>query len=245
MNYLMQRVSWSISPLGRTCMGTTRILSTLHEDLCEWVSFRRNVSTQLSTLNSAHHFLLSISKAFFSNIFALAGQEWPPKDDDHVSESSESNDEGGKFLQDSSPWTYESGLNPALRPTNSELRSRRRRRLQNGIPGSSVVPPYHPDYRKNEAYAHEAEEYSEDTASSEEGLSHPGKSRIRRGSEGYEVRQEGREDMLKRYLTEIGEDPNRYLRYIPQPDEDSGEDEDDNIPLSYHKERLADETGLQ
>lgn len=69
--------------------------------------------------------------------------------------------------------------------------------------------------------------------------------RVRRGSEGYEVRQEGREDMLRRYLMEIGEDPDRYLRYIPQPDEDSGEEENENIPLSYHRERLADESVLE
>ncbi|KAF8910100.1 hypothetical protein CPB84DRAFT_1673142, partial [Gymnopilus junonius] len=143
-----------------------------------------------------------------------------------------------------SPWTYENGLNPALHPTNSELRSRRRRRLQNGLPGSSSVPPYHPDYRENQTFADEGE-YSEETASAGEEFSRPGKVHVRRGSEGYEVRQEGREDMLRRYLAEIGEDPDRYLRYIPQPDEDSEEDESENIPLSYHRERLADEIEME
>ncbi|PPQ73379.1 hypothetical protein CVT26_015482 [Gymnopilus dilepis] len=174
------------------------------------------------------------------------GEEWPPKGQtDRISESPEPNEELGETLQNSSPWTYENGLNPALLPTNSELRSRRRQKSKNAIPGSSIVPPYHPDYREDQKYSPEPDDYTEESPSSEDDFPQAGKVRVRRGSEGYEVRQEGREDMLRRYLMEIGEDPDRYLRYIPQPDEDSGEEENENIPLSYHRGRLADESVLE
>jgi len=71
---------------------------------------------------------------------------------------------------------------------------------------------------------YEAEEHSSDEDANY------GKARVRRGSEGYEVRQINREDMLQRYLEELGEE-GRYVRYIPQPDDD--EEEYDNVPLAY------------
>lgn len=40
----------------------------------------------------------------------------------------------------------------------------------------------------------------------------------------------GREEMLRRYLKEVGEEPGRYIRYIPQPDET---DSEDDRPLTY------------
>jgi len=63
---------------------------------------------------------------------------------------------------------------------------------------------------------------------------------VRRGSEGYEVRPVGREEMLKRYLEELGEEPGRYLQYIPEPDSDSEEEfegkdnevDSENVPLA-------------
>ncbi|KAF7784158.1 hypothetical protein Agabi119p4_323 [Agaricus bisporus var. burnettii] len=55
---------------------------------------------------------------------------------------------------------------------------------------------------------------------------------VRRGSEGYEVRPISREEMLREYMDSVGEDYDRYLRYIPQPDSD-GEDIpiDDSVGL--------------
>jgi len=163
--------------------------------------------------------------------------EWPLKE---TASSDSSSDQNGDDSRNSSPWTYENeSLNPALRPSNSQLRTstaRRRRPPQNKIPGASSLPPYHPDYREDEQDAYAPEEYSEESGSSE-GESRAGKTHVRRGSEGFEVRQEGREEMLRRYLQELGEDPDRYLRYIPQPDEDS-ESEDDNVPLAYHQDTL-------
>jgi hypothetical protein len=61
---------------------------------------------------------------------------------------------------------------------------------------------------------------------------------VRRGSEGYEVQPAAREEMLRQYLENLGEEPGRYLRYIPQVedgDESNFEDEDDdNVPLASH-----------
>lgn len=90
------------------------------------------------------------------------------------------------------------------------------------------MPPYHPDFSERENIR---ESEDEDDSSNDEKNAVYGSVRVRRGSEGYEVRPQNREDMLRRYLEELGEEPGRYLRYIPQPD-DASEDEDDNIPLA-------------
>jgi len=50
--------------------------------------------------------------------------------------------------------------------------------------------------------------------------------------------------MLQRYLENLGEEPGRYLRYIPQVDDEPEnesdlEDEDgDNVPLASHTKGL-------
>ena len=137
-------------------------------------------------------------------------------------------------LQSTSPWTFENGdFNPALQPSNESLRqatSVARKRQRSCIPegaDSSDVPPYHPDYdRGNENGLDEEDSPDEDANYSE--------ARVRRGSEGYEVRQINREDMLRRYLEELGEKEGRYVKYIPQPDSDVDDDGDeDNVPLAY------------
>jgi palmitoyltransferase len=46
---------------------------------------------------------------------------------------------------------------------------------------------------------------------------------VRIGSEGYEVRPVGREEMLRKYLEELGEEPGRYVRYMPETDSNSEE----------------------
>lgn len=66
---------------------------------------------------------------------------------------------------------------------------------------------------------------------------------MRRGSEGYEIRPESREQMLREYLESLGEQPDRYLRYIPQVDEDfdtdgDGADDDDDVPLGQISQRF-------
>jgi len=147
---------------------------------------------------------------------------WPPRDPNMPHEEEPSTE----FILPDSPWTYNNGnFNPELLSTNSaRLDTPRRRRSQNGEDHSSL-PPYHPDYQERESHSLE---YSSDDADEEYWEAPRGKTLVRRGSEGYEVRPAGREDMLKRYLEQIGETPRRYHRYIPEPDSES----EDDVPLT-------------
>jgi palmitoyltransferase ZDHHC6 len=36
--------------------------------------------------------------------------------------------------------------------------------------------------------------------------------------------------MLRRYLTDLGEEPGRYLRYISQPESEEIDDSEDDVP---------------
>ncbi|CAK5264447.1 unnamed protein product [Mycena citricolor] len=122
---------------------------------------------------------------------------WPPEDPDFMPRDD-------RFKLPDSPWTYENGsVNPDLEPSNAA----RRRKLANG---ASALPPYHPDYRP--ADDTEASESSDEDEYRETGRG----VKIRRGSEGYEVRPAQREDMLQRYLAEFGEESQSYHRYIPE-----------------------------
>ena len=140
----------------------------------------------------------------------------------------------GSIIDKSSPWTYENGsLNPNLQPSNSQ--SRRRNISQTSSPGASSLPPYHPDYKEEDqgAYNPGNDESQDERESAPRGRLH-----VRRGSEGYEIRPEEREEMLQRYLTELGENPGRYLRYIPQPESEESTSEDD-VPLTQRKELIG------
>jgi len=108
-----------------------------------------------------------------------------------------------------------------------------RRATKNTIPGASLFPPYHPNYKEQQ----ESDRYSEGSSDGQ----FPKNSEqlhVRRGSEGYEVRPTEREEMLSRYLKELGEEPGRYVRYIPQV-EDESDDDDDDTPLAYRAERFG------
>jgi len=164
---------------------------------------------------------------------SFVGTEWPAR------EASVTSSEGSTDVQDptsvSSPWTYQNGsVNPALQPSNSNLRSRKRK-IRQKIPGASSLPPYHPDYREDEQEAAYVSYSESEESGSSDGVQKLTANRIRRGSEGYEIRQENRDEMLRRYLREVGEDPDRYLRYIPQPDENDELDEEDNVPLASYR----------
>ncbi|KAG9222487.1 hypothetical protein CCMSSC00406_0002822 [Pleurotus cornucopiae] len=139
---------------------------------------------------------------------------WPPEDPDAREYDDNDDDGAGQFELPESPWTYENGaLNPSLQPYNSELRTsalQRRHKRQN------------PQTQSNTNADEHVYESSESESSYQE---FP---RKRRGSEGYEVRPVDRNEMLRRYLEEIGEAPGRYHRYIPQPESAS---EDDELPL--------------
>ncbi|KAJ7070731.1 zf-DHHC-domain-containing protein [Mycena amicta] len=147
-----------------------------------------------------------------SSADSISDQEsWPPRDPDTV----HGGDPNKDFSLPPSPWTFENGsVNPNLQPSNS---ARRRTKANTG---ASALPPYHPDYQ-----AAAAEEESEDDEYYEDNS----RVRVRRGSEGYEVRPGNREDMLTRYLSEIGE--TRYHYYVPEPESDN-ESEAEDTPLT-------------
>jgi palmitoyltransferase ZDHHC6 len=94
------------------------------------------------------------------------------------------------------------------------------------------LPPYHPDYQDNEDGDGFVESDDSEDDYDQEQANSP---RVRRGSEGYEVKSMDREQLLERYLRELGEQPGRYHRYIPQvySDDDAEEEgeEEDNVPL--------------
>lgn len=56
--------------------------------------------------------------------------------------------------------------------------------------------------------------------------------RARRGSEGYEVQSIDREEILRRYIETRGEEAGRYKVYVPEPDTESEEDGEENVPLA-------------
>ena len=56
--------------------------------------------------------------------------------------------------------------------------------------------------------------------------------RVRRGSEGYEVKPVNREEMLRRFIDERTSEPGRYNVYEPEQLSVSDEDEvDEDVPL--------------
>ncbi|KAF9454208.1 palmitoyltransferase PFA4 [Macrolepiota fuliginosa MF-IS2] len=157
---------------------------------------------------------------------------WPPRDPDTYKP------ENYDHLETSSPWTYgHDTLNPTLQPTSSSRRRTGAKSRDSCIPVThDRVPPYHPDYDKGESYPTGDDDSDSQVNSDDdvEGDDVPlgtmyGQSdvRMRRGSEGYEVRPVSREQMLRQYLESVGEDYDRYIRYIPQPESESDEEVDD------------------
>ena len=111
-------------------------------------------------------------------------------------------------MRPSSPWTYENnGPNPTLVPSNTQLRARR-------PPGASAVPPYHPDYEPPEDDYDDGERYAEyERARLDSGV---GTARVRRGSEGYEVRPIDRESLLAEFIANRAQEEGHYRRYVPE-----------------------------
>jgi hypothetical protein len=69
----------------------------------------------------------------------------------------------------------------------------------------------------------------------------PGKVRIRRGSEGYEVRPADREEMLRRYLQERVSESGRYQRYVPEPE--SGSEDEIESDDAVEEDHLLQQVG--
>jgi len=124
-------------------------------------------------------------------------ESWPPRDPtEHQNE----------WTQPSSPWTYEAnGPNPTLVPSNTHLRSRR----PTPTGGASAVPPYHPDY--------EPPDTDDDDDDNGERFAEYERARVRRGSEGYEVRSIDREGLLAEFIASRAQEEGRYRRYVPEP----------------------------
>jgi palmitoyltransferase ZDHHC6 len=168
--------------------------------------------------------LLHSKKTSAELLFTAIHASWPPQNPTYSSDGPDD----ALTLPDS-PWTYENGsLNPTLEPSNARLRSvaavvkKRKRQVQDQNPGKSSLPPYHPDYDGVSVMdtledGNSTSEDSEDTPF------------VRGGSEGYEVQSVDREDLMRRYLMEVGQEPGRYHRYIPSPDSDSDEE---RLPLA-------------
>lgn len=131
-----------------------------------------------------------------------------------------------KFQLPASPWTYENGsINPYLQPSNT----RRRHTAHDGP--FSAVPPYHPDYREPEAVV----PYDPASSSEDEYGGKAGEGvKVRRGSEGFEVKPVNRDAMLQQFIEDRTHEPGRYKYYNPEisSESETEEDPDDSVPLA-------------
>jgi palmitoyltransferase len=73
------------------------------------------------------------------------------------------------------------------------------------------VPPFHPDYEPPED--DDGERYAEEDERARRGMV----ARVRRGSEGYEVRAIDRESLLAEFIANRGQEEGHYRRYVPEP----------------------------
>ncbi|EIW86996.1 zf-DHHC-domain-containing protein [Coniophora puteana RWD-64-598 SS2] len=162
---------------------------------------------------------------------------WPPRDPALVDAS--------EFRLPDSPWTYANGgYNPSLAPSNARLRSNGAQRRQ---AGASALPPYHPDYREDDdgqgTYADGPEIYSDDSGD-EVVAESTNAIRVRRGSEGYEVRpMVDREEMLRQLMEEQGE-LDRYQRYVPEPPSEEEDEEEDEGEEGYEASSVVDNDNI-
>ena len=91
---------------------------------------------------------------------------------------------------------------------------------------------YRPEANNIAEYAEDIEDFESTSSSDYEGGSGH---RIRRGSEGYEIKTVDRDEILRRYVTSRGEDAGRYNWYVPENYNASDEEDvgnEDNVPLA-------------
>ncbi|KIJ53486.1 hypothetical protein M422DRAFT_154773 [Sphaerobolus stellatus SS14] len=163
--------------------------------------------------------------------FHISPQEsWPPQDPYHTSEH---NGPAHDFSKDINPWTYGDGINPNLQPSNAYRRTQ--------APHSSL-PPYHPDYNSNQPVRRRPSSTS--SRSSSFSYEDVANSRIRRGSEGWEIQDVDREEVLQRYVSSRGAEVGRYRYYVPEnavesedDDEGDGDGDGDDGVASYPMDR--------
>lgn len=167
-------------------------------------------------LSHSNTTMISSAELLLTVIHAL----WPPQNPAHLSDAPDH-----ALALPNSPWTYENdSLNPNLEPSNARLRraasmgKQHKRQVIDQEFGKSSLPPYHPDF--NDANVTNTLEGGDSTSEDSEDTT----PFIRAGSEGYEVQSVDREDVLRRYVMELGQEPGRYHRYISSPDSDSDEE---------------------
>ncbi|KAG2117985.1 DHHC palmitoyltransferase-domain-containing protein [Suillus discolor] len=161
---------------------------------------------------------------------------WPPRDPALANQP--------PFKLPDSPWTYENGdVNPNLRPSNSQLRGVNGNRHKSTQDPVSVLPPYHLDYEVPEVDTHSGRPYSpgNDSDYSEEGYS--GAIRVRRGSEGYEVRPVNREQMLQEYVQDRINEAGRYQVYEPEHTLETSDDDFEKDEFGEHIDEPSGEVG--
>lgn len=132
---------------------------------------------------------------------------WPPHDPATAAKEHD-------FTLPASPWTYQNGnVNPNLQPSNLCMRTSNGRHVSVEA-YASALPPYHPDYEM-ECGSQPRQSYPLDSDSDPEdrrGI------RIRRGSEGYEVRPVNREEMLRVHVENRVSREGRYQVYDHEPE---------------------------
>lgn len=178
----------------------------------------------------------ALSGASLTDPFDPGSHNWPPRDPTLTHQQ--------PFKLPDSPWTYENGnFNPNLRPSSSTLRAVNGNRHKSQQGPVSTLPPYHPDYEDPgvETYPSRSHSPDSDLENSEEGYS--GAVKVRRGSEGYEVRPVNREQMFQEYVQCQINEAGRYQVYEPQRalegDEDF-EDEDGDFEGELSGEVVGD-----
>lgn len=195
----------------------------------------------------------TVAALFVSSLCVLAIQplivnldvdaaSWPPEEPRIYPED----DSDHELVLPASPWTYENdSLNPNLHPSNARRRIARSSRRPPTNGHHSALPPYHPDYEEsgNAAYSpSSSRDYSSDEDDYYNGGPHSSAGvRVRRGSEGYEVKPVDREEMLRRFVDERTAEPGRYNVYEPEPSSES-DLEGDNVPLQHRADDLRAST---
>ncbi|EJD54537.1 zf-DHHC-domain-containing protein [Auricularia subglabra TFB-10046 SS5] len=138
-----------------------------------------------------------------------AQEAWPPQDlSRRQIDYGASDDDTPVALPADGPWTYANGgPNPALRASSQRLRQRH---------NHSGYPPYHPMY--GQEVQDEGSSDDDNSRGSVGSDDYPLGGRVRRGSEGYEVRPVSRDDILREYVRSRGEEAvGRYRTYVPEP----------------------------
>jgi len=127
-------------------------------------------------------------------------------------------------------------------PSNSDSAQQLRARKRGADPGVSAVPPYHPDYEPAEEWEDKEGGYDDGDGGDDGGERFAeyerGMARVRRGSEGYEVRSIDREQLLAEYIASRGQEAGRYRRYVPEPSE-SESDGEEEVAVPQDEEPLA------